>query len=372
MTVKLPDDKVVSLVQTCQNLLGAEHPTIREVAHVIGKIVSSFPGTSYGPLYYRQLDRDKTSALKANRGNFDVGMSLSESAKSELNWWIANISKEQKYLSRDPPALQITTDASLSGWGAECLGVSTGGQWTQRESRHHINYLELLAAYLGLQTFAKNKCHIHIRIRLDNTTGVSILNHMGTSHSEGCDKLCKTIWEWCITRDIWISAAYLPGKLNVVADRESRKENNNLEWMINPTELNYALRQLSFTPEIDLFASRINKQFPTYASFRPDPDAIAVDAFTLQWENLKLYAFPPFSVISLVLNKISRDSAQGIVVIPEWTTQCWYPKALQLLQEPPIKLKTSRTLLRLPQNPNAIHPLHTKLNLLVCHLSGKV
>ena len=298
-------------------------------------------------------------------------MILSSASKSELCWWVNNIAKEQNNIERGPPTLQITTDASSSGWGAECQGISTGGQWSFVEAQQHINYLELYAAFLGLQTFAKNKYQMHIRLRLDNTTGVSVINHMGTRHSDQCNKLCKTIWEWCIQRHIWISAAHLPGSLNTVADTESRCKNNNLEWMINPDILQHALKQLSFKPEIDLFASRINKQFPVYASYRPDPNAMAIDAFTIQWTDLKLHAFPPFSVIPLVIHKICQDQAQGIIVIPEWTTQYWYPKVLQLLKEAPVKLKASTDLLQLPQNPQAVHPLHVNLNLLVCHLLGK-
>ena len=35
-------------------------------------------------------------------------------------------------------------------------------------------------------------------------------------------------------------------------------------------------------------------------SYRPDPDAIATNAFSLDWANLKFYVFPPFSVISSI------------------------------------------------------------------------
>ena len=153
---------------------------------------------------------------------------------------------------------------------------------------------------------------------------------------------------------------HLPGSLNTIADTESRSKTSNLEWMINPSILQEALRQLSFIPEVDLFASQINKQSAAYVSYRPDPNALAVDAFTIQWTDIKLYAFPPFSVIPLVLNKIYRDQAQGIIVIPKWTTQYWYPKALQLLKEAPIKLKASTNLLQLPQNPQAVHPVTCK------------
>ena len=41
-------------------------------------MVSSFPGVLYGPLFYRQLELDKAMVLKANNGNFDAVMTLSD------------------------------------------------------------------------------------------------------------------------------------------------------------------------------------------------------------------------------------------------------------------------------------------------------
>ena len=37
-------------------------------------------------------------------------------------------------------------------------------------------------------------------------------------------------------------------------------------------------------------------------------------------------------------------------------------------KEAPVKIKASTNLLQLPQNPQAVHPLHANLKLLVCHL----
>lgn len=53
--------------------------------------------------------------------------------------------------------------------------------------------------------------------------------------------------------------------------------------MLNTTLLSNALSELDFTPEIDLFASRLNAQFPQYVAYRPDPVAEAVDAFAIDW-----------------------------------------------------------------------------------------
>ena len=59
------------------------------------------------------------------------------------------------------------------------------------ESKYHIDYLEMMAVYLDLQTFAKDKAHTHIRIMCDNTTAVNIINNMGTSHSDSCNSIAK-------------------------------------------------------------------------------------------------------------------------------------------------------------------------------------
>ena len=70
--------------------------------------------------------------------------------------------------------VQIVGVATLStlqqkGWGAHCLQQQTGGRWSSEEQGNHINYLELLAAFLALKSFAKTRHHCHIMLRLDNT-----------------------------------------------------------------------------------------------------------------------------------------------------------------------------------------------------------
>lgn len=74
-------------------------------------------------------------------------------------------------------------------------------------------------------------------------------------------------------------------------------------------------------PEIDLFASRLNKKCSKFVSWHNDPEAFRVDAFTLKWSTYFFYAFPPFCLILKVLQKIILDKAEGIVLVPLWPTQ---------------------------------------------------
>ena len=179
MTVELTLDKKESLSNNCKALLSTPVVLIRELAQVIGKIVSSFPGVMHGPLYYRYLERDKTIALRNNQGDFDAYTPLSDEAVSELNWWINKVDSVYNVISHENPSLTITTDASHIGWGAVCDNIPTGGNWKFEESQWHINELETLAAFIGIKSFAKKQENQHIRIRSDNTTCISAINHMG-------------------------------------------------------------------------------------------------------------------------------------------------------------------------------------------------
>ena len=57
-------DKADKAKSAILQLLRKEQPLIREVASVVGQMVSCFPGVKYAPLYYRALENDKTDALR--------------------------------------------------------------------------------------------------------------------------------------------------------------------------------------------------------------------------------------------------------------------------------------------------------------------
>jgi hypothetical protein len=100
--------------------------------------------------------------------------------------------------------------------------------------------------------------------------------------------------------------------------------------MLDSSIFKSALPQLDFNPNIDIFATRLNAQFSTYVSYRPDPGAFAIDALSLNLAEWQFYAFPPFSVIATLFQKIQEEKATGIVVLPDWPTQSWYAKAMQM------------------------------------------
>lgn len=373
MTVRLTDEKKDKLIALCNSCLKSKQICIRDLAKVIGQIVASFPGVMFGPLWYRNLEECKKTALKWNKGQYDAITVISESGKEELSWWIDNVKVAYNVIdtSHGEPHLVIYTDASSIGWGCTSKNISTGGEWNSEERELNINVLELKAVLLALKIIAKELSHCHVRVMVDNTTAVSCINKMGTSHSLACNTVTKDIWIFCINKFIWLSAAHIPGKENVIADRESRNINLDTEWKLNSDLLKQALLKLDFEPNFDLFASRNNYQFKPYCSFRPDPECQAVDSFSIAWKEIKFYIFSPFCLISRVLQKIRTEEATGVIVVPHWKNQAWYPQLGKMLIRRPVKISPRKNLLSLPANPQVVHRLANSLSLLCCLVSGE-
>ena len=208
----------------------------------------------------------------------------------------------------------------------------------------------------------------HIRLMLDNTTAIAYVNRMGGTHSWEANSVAKEIWAWAIPLNIWLSAAHIPGSQNVIADFKSRNFMDHTEWSL-PGEIFQQISNTYFLPSVDLFASRLNCQVSTYVSWHPDPEAWAVDAFSVCWTDFMFYAFPPFSLIGKVLRNIRMQMAEGLLVVPLWTTQPWFPVLLSLLVAHPRVIQSHPGMLILPGT-HRQHPLHRTLRLLVVHLSG--
>jgi hypothetical protein len=54
-------------------------------------------------------------------------MTLSPQSNLELMWWVNNIESAFKPILQSTPAVILTTDASIVGWGAVLGDTRTGG-----------------------------------------------------------------------------------------------------------------------------------------------------------------------------------------------------------------------------------------------------
>lgn len=324
MTVELPEAKREKIISLTNKFKEHKEYVIQEFAETLGFLVSCCQAVKYGLVYTKSCEQLKFEALLKNNGNYKGRLKINAEVIKELSWW-----KNIGALSVNPiryPAfdLEIFTDASKTGWGAACNGERAHGFWSKSEKLESINVLELTAVFFGLKCFAKNKKDCQILLRIDNTTAISYVNRMGGVQLKKLSNLAKEIWKWCEERNLWIFASYISSEDNTEADEESRKLQANTEFELKISAFNRIVKKFG-KPDIDLFASRVNAKCKNYVSWKKDPQSIAVDAFTISWEGYYFYAFPPFSLIIRVLQKMQYDQSEGIVVVPYWPTQPWFP-----------------------------------------------
>jgi hypothetical protein len=375
MCVGLPDDKQEYLRRICESTLqNKSRVTIQSIAHLLGILVSYSTGVSFGELHFRALEREKIQALKKACGDYASLMDLQDNhSLVDLHWWIKN-AHVVKPISHGSPDLILQTDASSEGWGSILLTdpvQKTGGRWSYEERSFHINVLELKAASLSLKSFQKVAAGRHILLQMDNSTAVAYLNHMGGSQSKSCNDIARDTWEWCITNNIWVSATFLPGVENFLADKESRVFNDRTEWALDQNVFDTICAHFNVSPAIDLFASRLNNKLPLFCSWKADPEAVAINAFSIAWNYNLVYLFPPFSILQQVLQKLEREGTKAILVAPNWPTQVWFSTILRLADAPPFPLPCSKGTVFLPHQPDSHHPLWKRLDLMAWSLSGK-
>ena len=342
MELFLPEKKKENILQRIRNLLMSRQILVRQVSSMVGLMQSAKWAVMPAVIYYRFLQRDLNSALEETGRDYDSLIMLSQEARQELKMWLTNLEMwHGRAMVMSRPSLIIQTDASLLGWGAVCLntGKEANGLWSREETMLHINVLELMTAWFAIQTLVNVTTRAHVRFQMDNTTAVSYINKQGGTKSCQMVIIAKKIWDWAIKHQVQVSAEHLPGKQNVTADKLSRELNDNLEWSLDREVFCKLIRKAGFRPQVDLFATRLNAQVQKFVSWKPDPQAWKVDAFAITWTGIKAYAFPPFCLISRLLQKVHIENmSEMLLIAPVWKTQPWFPTLLSMLVRRPILL----------------------------------
>ena len=340
-TVSVPPDKVSDLRDLC--LPALSHPiSLRFLAKIIGTIESFKFGCPIAPLHYRSLQSDLINNL-VHPPNWSTTIFLSPPAITDLEWWIScDLPLRPSPLTPFSPSHQLETDASLKGWGAfSHHNLFTQGKWSKNESKLHINYLELLAIFLGIKSLFPGSSPISLLIRCDNTPAVNYINHMGGTKSKYLCSLSLEIWDYCISHNIWLKAVYFRGTDNVRADSLSREFPDKHDYFLSPKWFSRLHSYLDFCLDIDLFADRLHHCLPRYVSRLPDPNSELTDAFSFTWTG-NVYLFPPIVLLNRVIKKFVTDNVQyGLLIAPYHPTSPVFSSILNLCIAPPIILPDS-------------------------------
>ena len=178
--------------------------------------------------------------------------------------------------------------------------------------------------------------------------------------------LCALFWRllsWCHPRGIVLRARHIPGRLNVIADKLSRHNQViQTEWSLDQRVFNLLCSNWGL-PQVDLFATHFNFKIPRFVSPVPDRKAWAVDALSQPWEDLEVYAFPPVSLLNLVVSKVVDQGCRRMILIaPGWPNMPWFWDLVNLSVQVPFQLPLHQNLITQPFN-GLIHRNLSNLNL---------
>ncbi|XP_040261452.1 uncharacterized protein LOC120977528 [Bufo bufo] len=244
-TLSLPSAKIRSIRKELLRARSSPHIPLRQLARIIGLLASSIQAVFPAPLHYRALQRLKIAHLRKGASYADW-IPLDEETREELSWWIHNLHAwNGKAIFGQRPDSVVDSDASLSGWGAHCEGITTGGGWSEIETGFHINALELLAGSFAIKSFTRDTARSCIQLRMDNVSAVRYINGMGGTRSTILSRLAKDFWDYCLSKELVVLAEYLPGVHNIHADWSSRHLSDSSDWQLDPEHATGTILQLA-------------------------------------------------------------------------------------------------------------------------------
>ena len=221
MTIALPRDKIEKMLTLVNNALIHPRMLVRDLAHLIGKMISCFPALPFGRLYYRPLEHVKIEALFRNKYNYDSYVTIDGACCQCLEWWTLNLPHAVAPIRLFNPTQIIWTDASSYAWGAFHNNTIAHGYFSPLEMPLSINTKETLAILYGLCSFGSSLSSSHTLIRSDSTCAISYVSKMGGMQSELRDKIARDIWEFANSNNMWLSISHIAGSQNLDADGAS-------------------------------------------------------------------------------------------------------------------------------------------------------
>jgi len=325
----------------------------RDLARLVGQCVST--SLAIKPAKRRLLYVQQLLGKSVRRKGWEGEIRLTPEAVTAIRWWasMAPFAANGNDIVPPPRPIQgwVTSDAAThnAGWGGTLQVGSqtwnTRGFFTREERSMYINELELLGNRKTVESLLplavpKHKWHlVHLQCQLDNVAAIKY-GQVGVSRSLGMSILGADYFDWRELHRLSVGFQFLAGVLNVISDGLSRWEMTHREWQLAPCLFREVCRHFRIQPEVDLFASRQNRQLSRFYSYEHDYEAEGTNAFHADWGKLGvIYAYPPPILVARLLQKIRMDRVQhAILLVPVWIAQTWWPTLLEMLTCTPLLL----------------------------------
>ncbi len=344
MQARLSPARIELILTTVRRVREGLSLTVKQFQRLLGLMAAVSNVIPFGLLYMRPLQWWLKSKGFSPRANPFRMIKVTRRCLRALDMW-----RKPWFLSQGPVLgapcrrVMLTTDASLTGWGAVMSGHPARGLWSGHHLTWHINCLEMLAMFRALKHFLPDLRNHNVLVRTDNTAVVSYKNHQGDLRSRPLYKLAHQILVWFQDKFLSLRAVYIPGHLNVGADILSRQGPRPGEWSLHPEMVKQIWRVFG-QAQVDLFATRQTSHCPLWYSLT-HPAPLGLDAMVQTWPRLRLYAFPPIVLLPGVLERVGRDGVRLLLVAPFWPDRVCLSNLISLLDGSPWEIPVRRDLL---------------------------
>ena len=375
MSIAMTEEKALKLKDLGLKILNLRHVEIRSFASLVGQMIAALPAVKFGAVHVKTLEISKNKALMSNNRDFSCFMDVSDWDAVDIRWWCDHIVGAKRLLTPLPITKTIFSDASTEGYGFfdQDENRRVGGRWSEAEKSHHINWLEIVAAHIALRACCADLHDCHIKLFLDSQVAIACIRNSGSTKSLPCQAATRKLILFCEAHNLDISLQYIKSEDNKQADTASRVfKNPDTEWSLDIKVFNKLLSIFQVTPDIDMFASRLNNKVEKFCSWEWEPGCSFTDALHVDWNMFTcIYAFPPFSIIGATIRKFRESRTQRLLlIIPDWPTQPYYTQALRQVIHRPVVIKVKNKTLRLSHDSSVKHPMAGKLRLLALLLSN--
>jgi hypothetical protein len=222
-TLSLPESKLHDMKILLDSWSGKEKCTKRELQKLLGSLNWCSRVIRGGRTFSRMLINLLTHASKPHHH-----IRLTRAAKNNVAWWITALSlfhgDSPFFVDIPLPAYVFGTDACEKGGGSHFYSDWLYVDWScdvPHQSDAHINVLELEIVYQSALRWGRYWHGQHVLVRTDNTATLAAINN-GTSKSVEMMHIVERLFWLSIQFDFRLSASFVPGKSNVLADRISR------------------------------------------------------------------------------------------------------------------------------------------------------
>lgn len=320
-TIAIAPQRIEKLTSAIEHILSQTQITARQLARVVGQILSTGPVT--GKLA-RIMSRHCQMSI-ACADNWDTPSQIDEYCLHELQFWKTNMKlvnarsfKESTHTNKI-----ICSDASATACGAIIVGTDhvAHRMLTQSEQETSSTYRELLAIQYAMQAFEPLLKGCNVKLFTDSQVAMKIAQ-VG-SMKLVYHKLAINIFSTCFRANIQLDMQWIPRTANEQADYISRF-NDFDDWEVEPDTFKQLDAQ--FGPHtLDCFANYKNAKVSRYFSRFWNPGTAGVDAFYQDWSNDIAWIVPPIVIVPRVLWFMFRNKFKGTLVTPYWPSATYWP-----------------------------------------------